>query len=160
PLPDHRSHRDQPPQRGGRPRGGAPRRALRQGRLRPHCDHGAGQLERDARDPQGRRRVRRSAAGPDAGVNMRTKRSSGYSLIELLLAMALFSALSTGLIALLARSSEFLASGASQTETMDSIGTFAQAFGADVAAMASRPDSDTGLPAVRLYCDSADCDVN
>lgn len=87
-------------------------------------------------------------------------RHSGYTLIELLLAMALFSALSTGLIALLARSSEFLASGASQTETMDSIGTFAEAFGGDVATMASRADAENGRPDVRLFCDWADCDVD
>jgi prepilin-type N-terminal cleavage/methylation domain-containing protein len=87
-------------------------------------------------------------------------RKNGYTLIELLLAMSLFAALSTGLIALLARSSEFLTSGASQTETMDSIQTFAEAFGADVSTMASRPDCDKGLPDVRLYCDWADSDLD
>jgi prepilin-type N-terminal cleavage/methylation domain-containing protein len=89
-----------------------------------------------------------------------TKRNAGYTLIELLLAMSLFAALSTGLIALLARSSEFLTSGASQTETMDAIQTFAESFGADVSAMASRADSDKGMPEVRLYSDWADCDID
>lgn len=92
-------------------------------------------------------------------MNHRT-RDGGYTLIELLLAMALFSALSTGLIALLARSSEFLSSGASQTETMDSIQTFAEAFGSDVATMASRADCETGLPDVRLFCDWAQTDID
>jgi prepilin-type N-terminal cleavage/methylation domain-containing protein len=93
-------------------------------------------------------------------VNMngtRLRATDGYTLIELLLAMALFASLSTGLVALLARSSDFLASGASQTETMDSIQTFAEAFGADVATMESRPDCETGRPDVRLYCDWAGC---
>ncbi len=81
--------------------------------------------------------------------------TAGYTLIELLLAMALFASLATGLVALLARSSEFLASGSSQTETMDSVQTFAEAFGQDVAAMESRADCDTGMPDVRLYCDFA-----
>lgn len=90
----------------------------------------------------------------------RRTHADGYTLIELLLAMALFSALSTGLIALLARSSEFLASGASQTETMDSIQTFAEAFGSDVATLASRADCDTGVPDVRLFCDFANSDTD
>jgi hypothetical protein len=92
-------------------------------------------------------------------MTMRPNKSAGYTLIELLLAMGLFAALSTGLIALLARSSEFLASGASQTETMDSLQTFAESFSGDVATMASRPDSDTGRPDVRLYCDWIGTDV-
>jgi len=90
----------------------------------------------------------------------RLSRRAGYTLIELLLAMALFSALSTGLIALLARSSEFLATGASQTETMDSIQTFAEAFGSDVATLSSRADCDTGVPDVRLFCDFANSDTD
>jgi prepilin-type N-terminal cleavage/methylation domain-containing protein len=90
----------------------------------------------------------------------RRTQAAGYTLIELLLAMALFSALSTGLIALLARSSEFLASGASQTETMDSIQTFAEAFRNDVSTLASRADCDTGLPDVRLFCDYANSDTD
>jgi prepilin-type N-terminal cleavage/methylation domain-containing protein len=91
---------------------------------------------------------------------MRRHSAAGYTLMELLLAMALFSALSTGLIALLARSSEFLTSGASQTETMDSIQTFAEAFGSDVSTLASRADSDVGIPEVRLYCDFANSDTD
>jgi len=84
----------------------------------------------------------------------------GYTLIELLLAMALFASLSTGLIALLARSSDFLATGASQTETMDSLQTFAEQFGADVATIESRPDCDTGRPDVRMYSDWAGCKLS
>jgi prepilin-type N-terminal cleavage/methylation domain-containing protein len=92
-----------------------------------------------------------------SSINKRRRARDGYTLIELLLAMALFASLSTGLIALLARSSDFLASGASQTETMDSIQTFAEAFGADVRTLESRPDTETGRPDVRLYCDWAGC---
>jgi prepilin-type N-terminal cleavage/methylation domain-containing protein len=89
---------------------------------------------------------------------MKSRRApAGYTLIELLLAMALFASLSTGLIALLARSSDFLASGASQTETMDSIQTFAEAFGADVATLESRYASETGRPDVRMYSDWVGC---
>lgn len=88
------------------------------------------------------------------------KKSHGYTLVELLLAMGLFAALATGLIALLARSSEFLTSGASQTETMDSLQTFAEAFSSDVSTMASRADSDTGTPDVRLYADWVPFDLN
>jgi len=91
---------------------------------------------------------------------MRPTRTAGYTLIELLMAMTLFSAISTGLIALLARSSEFLTSGASQTETMDATQTFAEAFGDDISSMASRADSDTGRPDVRLFCDWAGVDLN
>ena len=91
---------------------------------------------------------------------MRPTHHAGYTLIELLLAMSLFSAIATGLIALLARSSDFLTSGASQTETMDATQTFAEAFGDDISAMASRADSDTGRPDVRLFCDWAGVDIN
>lgn len=91
---------------------------------------------------------------------MRRTRTSGYTLIELLLAMSLFSVISTGLIALLSRSSEFLTKGASQTETMDATQTFAEAFGDDIAAMDSRADCETGRPDVRLFCDWAGVDLN
>lgn len=84
----------------------------------------------------------------------------GYTLLELLMAMSLFSAISVGLIALLARTSEFLSSGASQTETMDSLQTFAEAFRADVSTLASRADSDTGRPDVRLLSDWAPSDLD
>jgi prepilin-type N-terminal cleavage/methylation domain-containing protein len=95
-------------------------------------------------------------------MGMQPKRpgSAGYTLIELLLAMALFAALSTGLIALLARSSEFLSSGASQTETMDSLQNFAERFSSDIATVASRPDCETGRPDVRLLCDWVESDQN
>lgn len=85
---------------------------------------------------------------------------AGYSLVELLLAMGLFAALSTGLVALLGRSSEFLATGSSQTETMDAQQAFAQAFSEDIARMASRPDADVGRPDVRLVSDWVDCDLD
>lgn len=91
---------------------------------------------------------------------MRPRHHDGYTLIELLLAMTLFSAISTGLIALLSRSSEFLTSGASQTETMDATQTFAEAFADDISSMATRADSDTGRPDVRLFCDWAGVDLN
>ena len=91
---------------------------------------------------------------------MRRTGLDGYTLIELLLAMSLFTVISTGLIALLSRSSDFLTSGASQTETMDATQTFAEAFGDDISAMASRADSETGRPDVRLFCDWAGVDMN
>jgi prepilin-type N-terminal cleavage/methylation domain-containing protein len=89
-----------------------------------------------------------------------TPRRAGFTLIELLLAMGLFTVLATGLVALLSRSSEFLATGASQTETMDSLQAFAEAFSADVSTLAGRYDSETGRPDVRLFCDYVPSDID
>jgi hypothetical protein len=94
---------------------------------------------------------------------MRTRtdhHAAGYSLTELLLAMGLFSLLGVGLVALLSRATDFLTAGASSTETMDALQTFSDSFGEDVTTLYTIPDSETGVPQVRLYSDYVKTDID
>lgn len=84
----------------------------------------------------------------------------GFSLLELLVAMSIFSVISVGIITLLARVSEFTQSGSSKTETLDALQTFTQSFARDVSGIQTMAESDAGAPTVRLYSDVAACDVN
>jgi len=87
-------------------------------------------------------------------------RAGGYTLVELLLAMGLFSLLGVGMVALLSRASDLLTVGASSAETLDSLQTFSEAFGDDVATLYTMPDSETGRPDVRLYSDVVTCKLS
>jgi len=89
-----------------------------------------------------------------------TSRRAGYSLTELLMAMGLFSLLGIGLVALLSRASDFLTTGQQGAETMDALQTFTEAFSADVETLYTAPDANTGRPAVRMYSDFVDTDVD
>ena len=86
--------------------------------------------------------------------------AGGFSLTELLLAMGLFSMISIGLVSLLSRSSDFLTAGRSSAETMDAIQTFTESFGTDVETIFTANDAETGRPAVRLFSDHVECDVD
>jgi prepilin-type N-terminal cleavage/methylation domain-containing protein len=96
-----------------------------------------------------------------ARIRLRRARSvRGFSLLELLVAMSIFSVISVGIITLLARVSEFTQSGSSKTETLDALQTFTQSFARDISGIHAMAESDTGAPAVRLYSDVANCDVD
>ena len=69
---------------------------------------------------------------------------AGFSLLELLVAMSIFSVISVGIITLLARVSEFTQSGSSKTETLDALQTFTQSFARDVSGIQTMAESDTG----------------
>lgn len=90
----------------------------------------------------------------------RGPRTGGFTLLELLLAMSIFSAISVAIVALLARVSDFTQSGTSKTETLDALTTFSQAFDRDTSAIHTVADSEDGLPAVRMYCDHASSDLD
>lgn len=92
--------------------------------------------------------------------NRTTRGLGGYTLLELLLAMSLFSALGVGMISLLSRTSSFLTKGASDVETLDAIQTFTEAFEADITKLATQPASDVGMPHVRLYADVVPCKID
>jgi prepilin-type N-terminal cleavage/methylation domain-containing protein len=91
-----------------------------------------------------------------------TKRTGarGFSLIELLVAMSIFSVMGIAIVTLLARASEFSRSGSSTTETLDALQTFTETFTADVSGLYSRADSDDRAPDVRLWSDVVKSDVN
>ncbi len=89
-----------------------------------------------------------------------TARSRGFTLTELLLAMGLFAVISVGLVALLSRAADFLTAGGSQTETLDALQTFAEAFDADISTLYCQPSSETGAPDVRLYSDHVGTDID
>ncbi|MCG3134065.1 MAG: hypothetical protein HMLKMBBP_01351 [Planctomycetes bacterium] len=90
----------------------------------------------------------------------RTGPDRGFTLLELLLAMSIFSAISIAIVTLLARVSEFTQSGTSKTETLDALSTFSQAFDRDLAAVHTAADAETGMPAVRMYCDHVVADLD
>ncbi|MFN0008161.1 MAG: type II secretion system protein J [Planctomycetota bacterium] len=95
-----------------------------------------------------------------SGGGSRRSGSRGFSLLELLVAMSIFSTISVGVIALLSKVSAVTAMGTSKTETLDSLQTFIQEFERDLMSIRSLPSSDQGLPEVRLYSDVAQSDVN
>jgi len=85
---------------------------------------------------------------------------SGFTLVELLMAMGLFSMLGVGLVSLLSRSADFLTTGQTAAETMDTLQTFTESFGADVATIYTVPDSLVGRPDVRMYSDHVGTDID
>lgn len=84
----------------------------------------------------------------------------GFSLIELLVAMSIFSVIGIAIISLLAKSTEFSRSGTSTSETLDSLQTFTEAFTADAGRIYSRAESDKGPTNVRLWSDVVPSDVD
>ncbi len=88
------------------------------------------------------------------------RRSAGYTLTELLLAMGLFSIVGMGLVTLLSRATDFLTMGASSAETMDALQAFSETFGEDVSTLYCVPDTVVGAPWVRLYSDHVDSDID
>ncbi len=101
-------------------------------------------------------------ATPHAGSfqGARSADRAGFTLLELLLAMSIFSLLGVGLIALLSRTTDFMTKGASTTETLDALQTFSEAFESDISTLYTQNDSEVGLPYVRLYSDLVEVKVD
>lgn len=89
-----------------------------------------------------------------------TRGTAGFSLIEVMVAMGIFSLVGIGIVTLLSRASEFSRSGTSTTEMLDSLQTFTEAFGKDAVTIFSRSDAEDGAPAVRFWTDVVKCDVD
>lgn len=89
-------------------------------------------------------------------MRSRTTRDAGFTLMELMLAMSLFSLLSVGLVTLLSRSTNLLSEGNSGVATLDSLQVFSEIIERDVTTLYTQRDADTGMPDVRLYCDFAE----
>jgi prepilin-type N-terminal cleavage/methylation domain-containing protein len=92
-------------------------------------------------------------------MNPRHRTASGFSLIELMVAMSIFSVIGISIVTLLGRSTEFSRAGTSTTEVLDSLQSFTESFTADASTMYSRAGSDDGAPAVRLWSDVVRSDV-
>ena len=88
-------------------------------------------------------------------MRTRTLRTAGFTLMELMLAMALFSLLSVGLVTLLSRATGLLAQGNSGVDTLDKLQLFSETFEKDAATIYAQRDSDSGRPDVRFYADFA-----
>ncbi|MHC4821900.1 MAG: PulJ/GspJ family protein [Planctomycetota bacterium] len=88
------------------------------------------------------------------------RRSAGFSLVELLIAMAIFSVLGLALIALLRQSTVFLEQGQSGSERYDMLETADRIFQDDLVNLYSRPSTPEGEPDVRLYSDFVGWDTD
>ncbi|MCE9634157.1 MAG: prepilin-type N-terminal cleavage/methylation domain-containing protein [Planctomycetes bacterium] len=93
-------------------------------------------------------------------LQQRSRGPSGFSLIELMVAMGIFSVIGIAIVSLLTRATEFSRAGTSTTEVLDTLQSFTETFGADAGAIYSRSDSDDGAPVVRLYSDVVKTDVD
>lgn len=105
----------------------------------------------------------RNAPQPHAGSLLRrrgTRTGRGFSLIEMMVAMSIFSMLGIAIVTLLSRAADFSRAGTSATGTMDALQSFTVAFTDDAAGLSSRTDSETGVPSVRLWSDLVQCDID
>lgn len=90
-------------------------------------------------------------------TNTRNSRRAGFTLMELMMAMALFSLLSVGLITLLNNTTNLLAQGNSGVATLDALQLFSESFERDAATIYTARDADTGRPDVRMFSDVVSC---
>ena len=88
------------------------------------------------------------------------RRSAGFTLMELMLSMSLFSVLGVALISLLSTSSNMLRDGASNVETMDAMQLFSETFDEDIRTLYTQRDSESDTPDVRLFADYAGSDID
>lgn len=95
-------------------------------------------------------------------MTMRNPRPAvgGFNLVELMVAMMLFSVIGVALVSLLSRSADFLTRGASAVETMDALQMFSEAFERDIQTLYTQRDADEGLPAVRMFSDHVNVDID
>lgn len=87
-----------------------------------------------------------------------TKRSRGFTLVELLISMALFLVLSTALIALLTQAFDFLSSGTAGTEATDKGADFLRPFRADLDNVLVERGLNLRPPQIRFLCDHVPVD--
>ena len=83
----------------------------------------------------------------------RSARAPGFSLVELMVAMAIFSVLGVALIALLRSSTAFLEKGQAGSELQDQIENADRLLAEDFANVYIRPATMEGMPDVRFLCD-------
>ena len=74
-------------------------------------------------------------------MRTRSLRNAGFTLMELMLAMALFSLLSVGLVTLLSRATGLLAQGNSGVDTLDKLQLFSE-----TSRRTPQPSTPSGTP--------------
>ena len=82
------------------------------------------------------------------------KRNRGFTLVELLIAMALFMVLASALIALLTRAFDFLTVGTAGSEVTDKGSDFLRPFRADLENVVVERSLEPGASRIRFYCDA------
>lgn len=90
----------------------------------------------------------------------RVRSARGFSLIELMVAMSIFSVIGIAIVTLLGRATEFSRTGSATTEVLDSLQSFTETFTADTATIYSQSGSDDGAPAVRFWSDVVRSEVD
>ncbi len=85
---------------------------------------------------------------------------AGFTIIELLVAMAIFSVLGIALIALLSQSTAFLTKGQAGSEVQDTLENIDRALAEDFANVYIRPTAFAPLPDVRFVCDRIPFDTD
>jgi len=102
-------------------------------------------------------RKRSVAPGPPP---VRAGGGQGFSLVELMVAMAIFSVLGVALIALLRSSTAFLEKGQAGSELQDQIENADRLLADDFANVYIRPSTMEGMPDVRFLCDRIPFDTD
>ena len=101
--------------------------------------------------------ARLTARGAEAVASVplpvRAGRVAGFSLVELMVAMAIFSVLGVALIALLRSSTAFLEKGQAGSELQDQIENADRLLAEDFANVYIRSATMDGMPDVRFLCD-------
>ena len=97
--------------------------------------------------------LRGAATGDPVPLPVRARGGRGFSLVELMVAMAIFSVLGVALIALLRSSTAFLEKGQAGSELQDQIENADRLLADDFANVYIRPSTIEGMPDVRFICD-------
>jgi len=103
---------------------------------------------------------RPGAAVYAAAPGSRVHGARGFSLVELMVAMAIFSVIGVALIALLRQSTAFLEKGQAGSEVQDILENMDRQFADDFSNVYIKPASQEGLPDVRMICDRIPFDTD
>jgi prepilin-type N-terminal cleavage/methylation domain-containing protein len=92
-------------------------------------------------------------AAPDAARRFRAPAAPGFTLVEIMVAMVIFSVIGIALIALLRQSTTFLEKGQAGSEVQDVMENIDRQLADDFANVYIKPASNDGVPDVRFVAD-------